>query len=142
MADKWSQQVTYSSPFETHSRRMEKRRSLLARLEERLQWALGRAQEAARSELRALPTSIVEVVAVVGVVVQFACTESVNDLVLSSKGKAAWPNLYAMLDRRRFDYFHLMAAVRSASPALLSAASVSPPHTPAARAGAGGSPLA
>lgn len=133
MVDKWPNVVRYSSPLaEATKPGKPDRGSLLPRLNDRLDWCLKRAQEASKAEEKPSPSSVGEVVAVVGVVGQFACSESVNTLVASEMGKAAWPHLFEMMERRRFVFFHLLAGKRVSSPVVLGA-----PVIPA-RGGAGG----
>ena len=120
MVDNWSvdTEVVFKSPLRTPSSpttssskaKPTVRKSLLPRLNERLGNALSRAQTAARDDGARLPARISDVVAVVGVVGQYACKESVNDLLASPAGKEQWPFLSEMMERRRFVFFHMIAA--------------------------------
>ena len=88
------------------------RKSLLPRLNARLANALSRARQAANEAGVPPPARVSDVVAVVGVVGQSSCKESVNDLLGSAAGQDQWPLLHEMMDRRRFVFFHLIAAER------------------------------
>jgi len=76
-------------------------------LEKRLGNVFERAIKAA--EGGEVPKCVSDVVAVVGVVGQAACKESVDNLM--EQGKATWPHLYKMMELQRFVFFFLEAGV-------------------------------
>ena len=120
MLDNWSvdTEVVQKSPLRAPTSPPSKaksivRNSLLPRLNNRLDNALLRAKIAAAEDGAPLPTRVSDIVAVVGVVGQCACKESVNDLLASPTGKRRWPHLHEMMERRRFVFFHMIAAKKT-----------------------------
>ena len=90
------------------------RKALLPRLETRLHVAWERVKSAGQSCESASCESVLGAVALVGVVGEYACRESVETQL--SNPACAWPLLREMYNAGRFVFFHCTAVVPIGSP--------------------------